>query len=366
MKKALSLIMAGVMAMGLAACGSSSSQTSTTAAAGTTAAAEETTEAASDAATEASDASASSADDIGFVKDETLNFVVPGKSGGGSDLAIRYYAETLQKDYGLKVSVTNYDSNTIGHQTVKDAKPDGTTITLATSALNIQYIMGNSDIDPMKDFTLIACMEDNGFSVLAVPYDAPYDDFDGFVEYAKANPGKLNAGMPSSGANTMLFGMLQNKLGIELNAVECSSESDRLTNLAGGFIDIGVVSIGNALEYEQAKKLKVIGTVGSDGTTISMYPKALPDQYKTLQETGHDDIYFNVYHYLLGPAGMDPDQVKKMNAAMEKIYEDSKDDIASIGHIPGWHNLEESQKIRQSEYDQDFEIASAQGVNTRA
>ena len=295
-------------------------------------------------------APAAFADDIGFPEKETITLVVPGKAGGGSDLAIRYYAQALTDLYGLKTTVTNYDSNTIGHQTVKNAKPDGTTITLATGALNIQYITGNSDIDPINDFTLIAAMQDNGYSALAVPTSAPYDDFAGFVEYAKAHPGELNVGMPAAGANTFLFGQLTSTLGIELNPVEMSSESDRLTNLAGGFIDIGVVGVGHGVEYETAGKLKVIGTVASDGVTIAGYPEELPDNYKTIQEQGFKDCYF---------AGMDPDMVAKMNAAMEAVYEATKEDIAKIGNIPGWHNLEESQAIRQAEYEQTVEIAKA-------
>lgn len=306
--------------------------------------------------------SAAAGDDIGFVQGETLTLVVPGKAGGGSDKAIRYYAQALTDVYGLTTTVTNYDSNTIGHETVKNAKPDGLTLTLATGALNIQYITGNSTADPMKDFTLIACMQDNGYSALAVPVDAPYDDFQGFVDYAKAHPGELNAGMPASGANTFLFGQLTTALGIELNQVECASESDRLTNLAGGFIDIGVVGVGNGQAYEKDGKLKVIGTVASDGVTIDGYPEALPDNYKTLQEQGFEDCYFNVYHYLLGPAGMDETMVQKMNASMEAIYEKTKDDIAMIGNIPGWHNLEESRTIRQAEYDQLVAVGKAIGL----
>lgn len=311
------------------------------------------------ASTAAEGSAVADAGDIGFPKNETITLVVPGKAGGGSDLGIRYYSEGLNRLYGLKTTVTNYDSNTVGHQTVASAKPDGTTLTVATSALNIQYITGNSEANPIKDFTLIACLQDNGFSTLAVPADAPYDDFAGFVEYAKAHPGELNAGMPAAGANTFLFGMLTEKTGIELNSVECASESDRLTNLAGGFIDIGVVNVGNAAEYEKAGKLKVIGTVSSDGVTISEYPEELPDNYKTLQEQGFEDCTLSVYHYLLGPAGMDETMVKNMNEAMKAVVEDPtvNEGIAGIGNIPGWHDLEESKKIRDDEYAQFVEIA---------
>lgn len=306
----------------------------------------------------------SSADGVGFPKNETINLIVPGKAGGGSDLGIRFYSEGLNRLYGLKTTVTNYDSNNVGHQTVASAKPDGTTLTVATSALNIQYITGNATVNPIEDFTLIACLQDNGFSTLAVPANAPYDDFAGFVEYAKQHPGELNAGMPAAGANTFLFGKLTSVTGIELNSVECASESDRLTNLAGGFIDIGVVNVGNAVEYEKAGKLKVIGTVSSDGTTISQYPEELPDNYKTLQEQGFDDCVLDVYHYLLGPAGMDETMVKEINAAMQAVAEDEtvKEGIASIGYIPGWHDLEESKEIRDNEYAQFVQIAKDLGM----
>ena len=334
---------AAVAALALTACGGSSSSTASSAASST---------AGSAAAAEAG---------IGFPQKETITLAVPGKAGGGSDLAIRYYSEGLNRIYGLKTTVTNYDSNTVGHQTVANAKPDGTTLMVATSALNIQYITGNATVNPMTDLTLIACLEDNGFSTLAVPVSAPYDDFQGFVDYAKEHPGELNAGMPAAGANTFLFGKLCNALGIELNKVECASESDRLTNLAGGFIDIGVVGLGNAQEYEKAGKLKVIGTVAGDGITIDEYPETLPENYKTLQEQGFQDCYMLVYHYLMGPAGMDETMVKEMNAAMEAVVEDPTVNagIASIGHIPGWHDLEESEELHTKEYDELVNIAKS-------
>ena len=187
----------------------------------------------------------------GFNTDQVLTFVIPGSTGGGTDLATRTMGEGLQRLYGLKI---NYQQmkNTIGHTTVMNAAADGNTIMLATAALLTQYVTGNSEVNPLEDLTLIACLDDNGYSVLAVPVDAPFNTFAEFVEYAKANPGKINAGMPAAGSNTFLFGKLESVLGIELNHVECASESDRLTNIAGGFIDIGVVSLGNAQSYEKA------------------------------------------------------------------------------------------------------------------
>lgn len=113
------------------------------------------------------------------------------------------------------------------------------------------------------------------------------------------------------------------------------------------------------MEYEKAGKLKVIGTVSSDGTVIGQYPEELPENYKTLQEQGFDDCVLSVYHYLLGPAGMDETMVSQINAAMQAVVEDETVNagIASIGNIPGWHDLAESREIRDGEYAQFVEIA---------
>ena len=376
-KRLFAIALAATMAIATG-CGSSSTTSTTAAPAAETKAAETTKAAESAASTETAaapaasvadvetaaqaDIDAAAADNYGF-PEGTITWVVPGKAGGGSDLATRYLSEAMTKELGITNTVTNYDSNTVGHQTVANAKPDGSTIMLATGALNIQWITGNAEVNPKTDLTLIAALDDNGFSALCAPVNAPFNTFDEMIEYAKQNPGKLNAGMPSSGNNTFQFGKLQQSEGIQLNAVEASSESDRLTNLAGGFIDLGFVGIGNAQEYEKAGKLKVLGTMAGDGLVIADYDASLGDQYKTLQEQGHQDLFWNVKHYVYGPAGMDAAQVEKINAAMSVLESnaDCNAGLRSVGHIPEWHNVEDSIAIRDAEYASEVAVGEFLG-----
>lgn len=376
-KRLFAIALAATMAIATG-CGSSSTSSTTAAPATETKAAETTKAAEAGASTETAAAPAASVADVetaaqadidaaaaenyGFPKG-TITWVVPGKAGGGSDLATRYLSEAMTKDLGITNTVTNFDSNTVGHQNVANAQPDGSTIMLATGALNIQWITGNAEVNPTTDLTLIAALDDNGYSALCAPVNAPYNTFDEMIEYAKQNPGKLNAGMPSSGNNTFQFGKLQQAEDIQLNAVEASSESDRLTNLAGGFIDLGFVGIGNAQEYEKAGKLKVLGTMAGDGLTIADYDASLGDQYKTLQEQGHEDLYWNVKHYVYGPAGMDAAQVQKINAAMSVLESDADCNagLRSVGHIPEWHGVEDSIAIRDAEYAAEVEVAEFLG-----
>ena len=375
-KRVFAMAVAATMAI-VSGCGAGSTASTTAAAPETTKAAEASAAESSASTAEAAapmvadtletaaqaDIDAAAADNYGFPKG-TITWVVAGKAGGGSDLATRYLSEAMTKDLGITNTVTNYDSNTVGHQMVANAQADGSTIMLATSALNIQWITGNADVNPKTDLTLIAALDDNGFTALCAPVSAPFDTFDEMLAYAKENPGKLNAGMPSSGNNTFQFGKLQKEEGVQFNAVEASSESDRLTNLAGGFIDLGFVGIGNAQEYEKAGKLKVLGTMAGDGLTIADYDASLSDNYKTLQEQGHQELYWNVKHYVYGPAGMDQEQVKKINAAMSVLESDANcnEGLRSVGHVPEWHNVEDSVAIRDAEYAAEVEVGEFLGT----
>ena len=103
MKKRRNILLAGILAvtmLGTAACGGSGSQGASEAAEGT-----------AGGAASSGGGAAADAEGIGFPAKETITLVVPGKAGGGSDLGIRYYSEGLNRLYGLKTTVTNYDSN---------------------------------------------------------------------------------------------------------------------------------------------------------------------------------------------------------------------------------------------------------------
>lgn len=102
MKKLASILLTSATIFSLTACGGGSASPST-------AAPEADTQQTETVASE-KDTAAETAGGIGFVEAETLTMVVPGKAGGGSDLAKRYYAQALTDIYGLKTTVTNYDS----------------------------------------------------------------------------------------------------------------------------------------------------------------------------------------------------------------------------------------------------------------
>ncbi|MFV0439687.1 MAG: Bug family tripartite tricarboxylate transporter substrate binding protein [Lachnospirales bacterium] len=298
-------------------------------------------------------------------KSSTISLFVPGKAGGGSDLTTRALAtnwQTIESD--LSLSVENFDNTAVCYQTIKGEKADGSALSLAHSGLLTQYLTGSLDVNPEEDLTLIAALGNNGIRCIAARIDAPYDNFEEFLAYAKENPGEANAGMAPNGTNHFLLGKMESALDIKFNYVEASNEADRLTGLAGGFIDIGSIGLANGIEYEEAGKLKILCTVGSAGSVSENFYPGRPENFMTMEEMGYD-CAIGTNYYLFGPAGMDEAMVESMNASLEPIGNAESSfvsDMSDLGQIGEWYNIADSKEILANEVADMTDVAKSIGV----
>ena len=126
---------------------------------------------------------------------KAIRFVVPFAPGGTSEIVARSVAAELTKQLGQSVYVENKPggAGVTAMQDVAKAAPDGHTMILThvgTLAVN-PYMLKNQPYDVNKDFvpvTLLAKVP----NVFVIHPDVPAKNFKEFVDYAKANPGKLN------------------------------------------------------------------------------------------------------------------------------------------------------------------------------
>ena len=177
-----------------------------------------------------------------------------------------------------------------------------------------------------------------------------------FVSYAKDHPGEITTGIATNGTTHFIFGQVQKQCGIELNLVECSAEADKLTNVAGGIINLANCSLGNAKEYEDAGKLKVLGVLGT-GQPEENYPDWAPIT----------DVIWQSYLYCLAPAGIDQPTAEAINTSLKSIVEDQEyaDECKKIGGTAMWMSLEDSQKNFKDTIDNLSDVATSLGINTR-
>lgn len=296
----------------------------------------------------------------------SVTLMVPGKAGGGSDMTTRYFSTELKKSEGINLSVFNYDNTAVCFQNLADQKPDGTNLSVAHTAIMTQYITGTSEVNPTKQVTVIAAIGNNGLRCIAARKDAPYNTFQEMIDYCKANPGSVKAGMSPGGTTQFMLGKIESECGVKFNNVQCAAETDRLTNLAGGFIDIGSISLSNGLEYEEAGKLKVLATIGTSGSKIADFDTSAAQNYQTVQEQGYQNVAWGTSYYLIGPAGMNQELVEKINSSLKDIASADSEytkGMKQMGQVAEWHDVKESQKMFQDEYDNAVKVAKNLGIN---
>ncbi|MBT2336594.1 tripartite tricarboxylate transporter substrate binding protein [Variovorax paradoxus] len=247
-----------------------------------------------------------------------IKIVVGFSPGGGADIVARGYAAQLQEVLNTPVIVDNRPgaSELIAAQAVMAAPPDGYTLWVQVNALTLAPAVRNDlPYDPLKSFTYISRLAGVD-ALLSVRKGLPVSSIEELISYAKANPGKLSYGSGGVGiANHVVVEYIAQLTGIQMTHVPYKGEVDMVRDLIGGGIDFGLVVGAVALPFAADGRIKPIAITGSE--RLSSLPSVAPlgeSSVKELKALG-DYATFG----LVGPAGMPPAVVQKINEAVNKV-----------------------------------------------
>jgi tripartite-type tricarboxylate transporter receptor subunit TctC len=244
-----------------------------------------------------------------------IRLIVPSATGGPADTLGRIVALNLAERLGQPVVTENRPGagGNIGIEVVAKAKPDGYTIVLGTTALAISSSLYKKiNYDPIKDFAPISLVTQIPIVVLVRP-SSPIKDLKELVEYAKANPGKLNYASAGLGTGPQLaFELLKNLAKINIVHVPYKGGPQALVGLMGGEVDMQVTPSETALLRIQA------GTVRALAVLRNERMPSLPN-VQTAKEAGIDNLEVNSWYGILAPAGTPLDIVNRLSAEWIKI-----------------------------------------------
>jgi tripartite-type tricarboxylate transporter receptor subunit TctC len=255
-----------------------------------------------------------------------VTLIVPWPAGGSTDIGMRALAAATEKHLGQSIVIENRPGagGTIGPANMAaNAKPDGYTVAqLPITVFRMPFIQKTS-FDPTKDFTYIIHVTGYTFGVV-VKADAPWKTFNELIEYARANPGKLNYGTPGAGTSLHItMEQIAKMKDIKWTHVPFKGVAESMNALLGGHIDVTSDSTGwaGAVNAGQARLLVTWGV----GRTKN-WP-AVPN----LKEVGID-LVSNSPFGIGGPKGMDPVVVKILHDAFKKGMEEQsyKDSMAKL------------------------------------
>ena len=240
-----------------------------------------------------------------------VRVIAPYGGGSASDTLARLLLEQLHQSMGGTWVLENKPGGTgiIAAQEVAKAPPDGHVLLLALSGTHSinPVLYKQLPYDPVRSFTPIARLT-LGQSIFAVPASLPVNSINELIVYARANPGKLSFAAHNAFAT---FGMERFRIltGTDMVKVPYRNYADTVSDLVAGRIDIAIMDILNTTPLINAGKLKGLALTGAQKSALNPNMPAVKD-------VGVPDFVAYSWIGLVGPAGMQPALVNRLNVAV--------------------------------------------------
>jgi tripartite-type tricarboxylate transporter receptor subunit TctC len=228
---------------------------------------------------------------------KTIRAIVPFSAGSGSDVTARTVLERVGEKLGQTIIVENRTGagGTIGAGYVAKAEPDGTSLLMDASAHTTRpFFYRKLDFDPIKDFTTIASIATIPL-VMIIASSKGFKTVHEFVDYAKANPGKVTYASGGSGSATHLAAeRFRVRAGFQGVHVPFRGGPEGMREVLTGRIDFYFLPILPALQFIKSEQLIPLAV------STNTRSQTLPD-VPTLAEAGFPDADYNFWLAAFGP-----------------------------------------------------------------
>ncbi|AFK62568.1 hypothetical protein TKWG_11910 [Advenella kashmirensis WT001] len=239
----------------------------------------------------------------------------PYAAGGPADVLARKLASELRAELGQPVVVENRPgaAAAVGTAFVSNAKPDGYTLLMGTSAGHVVTpLLHKVAYDGIADFSFIGIVTRQS-NMLVVNPALKVENLKELIAYARDHPKQLNFGSAGAGGATHLSGeQFMRKTGVELVHVPYSGAAPALTDLMGGQVQLAFLNLSASLQYVKNARLKALA-YGADKRS-----PLLPD-VPTMQEAGVPDAQVATWYSLAAPHGTPAPVIDKLNKALLTI-----------------------------------------------
>jgi len=259
-----------------------------------------------------------------------ITLVVPFPPGGSTTIVARIVTEKMSEGLGQSIVIDNRGGagGTVGSRAVSKSAPDGYTILLGyTGTLAIgPTLYGNVGYDPRKDFEPIGRIG-TAPNTLVVHPSTPVHSVHELIDYAKANPGKLNYGSAGIGTVSHVCGeYFAIAAGVKLTHIPYKGTGPAIIDLLGGHIPMAFAPVPATHENAQSGKLRMLAVTSAARSTL------LPD-VPTIAEAALPGFEAVLRYGLVAPPGTPPAIITRLNAALNAAL--ASDDVRARLAIDG-------------------------------
>lgn len=290
-----------------------------------------------------------------------IKLVVPYAPGGTTDVVARVVAEYLGQRLGQNIIVDNKPGKgaMVGTALVAKAPPDGYTLLMSViSGLSISpTLYGGGDFDPMADFIHVSIASTNP-SVLVVNPNFGPRTFKEYVEYAKANPGKVSYATSGAGSSNHLLGVrLEQVIGAGLVHIPYRGAGPAMVDTIAGNVPSMFDSLPSAAPHIKGGKVRALAVSGEQRNP------AFPD-VPTMKELGYPELISYSWFGISVPARTPQPIVDRLAKEMQAVLKEPAviKRWEEIGASASTMTPAEVTRFVQSEIDKWVPVVKASGA----
>ena len=245
---------------------------------------------------------------------QQIRWIVPYPAGGGTDVLARAISEAMRPLLNQQAIVVDNRpgaATNIGADLVAKSRPDGYTVMSADNAVLAfnEHLFAKLPFDPAKDFSYIGAFGRFPLALVVNP-QFPARSLKEFLDYARANPGKLDYASPGNGSpHHLAMELFKARTKTFLTHIPYRGAAPALQDVMAGQVPCMFLDLPAGLPAIASGKVRALA-IGSAKRVAQ-----LPD-LPTLAESGVKNSEVYAFQGLLGPAGMPQDVVAKLNGAI--------------------------------------------------
>jgi len=291
--------------------------------------------------------------------DRPIKVVVPAAAGGVTDTPARIVTNRMRDNLGQTLVIENQGGagGTIGTRQVAHAAPDGYTLLMGSiGTFGSQPLLYKLDYDPHKVFAPVATTVVDKLVLVAGP-SLKVQTVQELVQYAKANPGKLNYGNAIGIGPHLVTELLKVRSGASIVHIPYRGGAPMIADVLAGQIDMTINGKSVLLPHIAAGKLRALA-VTSGGRWSE-----LPD-VPTLLELGYMDAPYDAMFGIVTPAGTPPAVIERLNAVVNEGLRspEMRASLARLGIEPVISTPQEFTAIIAQEIPKWAEVVRITGV----
>jgi tripartite-type tricarboxylate transporter receptor subunit TctC len=247
-----------------------------------------------------------------------VTMIVPFPAGGGTDTFARPLSAQLSKQLNQRVIIDNRGGagGTLGASIAAKAPGDGYAIFMGAVHHAIAPGFYNKlDYDIEKDFVPITMVAVVPQVLVVNPQKVPVKDEQGFIDYLRKNPGRLNYGSAGNGTSHHMAGELF-KLQTQtfITHIPYRGAGPALQDLVAGQVDVMFDGLGSSAQHIRAGRIKALMVAGDKRNA------AFPD-VPSAREVGLPDYQVTTWYALFAPKGTPKEVIEKIAAETRKALD---------------------------------------------